>query len=185
MGPDDAGSSAYRTRHSDVVRVNLVLPPPPPPAAYSVAVPRTAVPVTVTSSVISATALPVTRAMVSMREPAPTVSISSLSGPMPAPVIQPVFLASAPQPTVSVADDLWDWGESGANAGPALNTVLVDRPGPRISAVAPGTASYLPKNRTDWAPVGGSRNDRDKAGNRGGGDCSGTSRPRITVVSSG
>ena len=47
MGPDGASPTKYRTKPSDDVRVIPILPPPLPAAAYSVAVPRTVVPVTV------------------------------------------------------------------------------------------------------------------------------------------
>ena len=47
MGPDGAGPTGYRSRPSDDVMVAPVQPPPLPAAAYSVAVPRTVVPVTI------------------------------------------------------------------------------------------------------------------------------------------
>ena len=90
MGPDDAGPTGYRSRPSDDVKANSVLPSFLPPEAYSVAVPRTVVPITVPSPVVLTTALQVTRLSVPMRLPAPTVSTLSASGPVPAPVIQPV-----------------------------------------------------------------------------------------------
>ena len=85
-GPDGAGPTGYRTSPSDDVRVTPVLPPPLPAAVYSVAVPRTVVPLTVPSPVVLTTALPVTRSAVPMRAPAPTVSSSNPAGSMPAPV---------------------------------------------------------------------------------------------------
>ena len=129
MGPDSAKLLRYCTRPSDDVRVNPVLPPLLLFAAYSVAVPRTVVPVTAPSPVVLTTALPVLRSAVSMRVPALTVSSLSPSGPVPAPVIQPVPLASAPSAqhlTVIDADDPWDWGLSKANAGKASNTDRAD-----------------------------------------------------------
>ena len=113
MGPDGAGLTGYRRRPSDDVRVTPVLAPPLAAAAHSVAVPRTVVPVTVSSPVVLTTALSVTRPAVPVRVPASTVSSSSLAGPMPAPVIQPVSSATVPSTqhlAVSDADDQWDWG---------------------------------------------------------------------------
>ena len=120
VGPGGVGPTGARTRPSDDVMVIPVLPPPLPAAAYSVAVPRTVVPVTVPSPVVLTTALPVTHSVVSTRVPASTVSSSNPAGPKPAPAIQPVSSASAPSTqrlAVSDADDQWDWGVSGANAG--------------------------------------------------------------------
>ena len=149
MGPDDAGPLGYCTRLLNDVRVNSILPPFLRSAAYSVAVPRTVVPVTVPSRVVLTTTLPVTRSAVSMRVLALTVSTSSPLGLEPALVIQPVPSASAPSAphlTVSDADDSWNWGVSGANAGPARNTDRVDGIGTRIPA---GPAHYQPRDRTD------------------------------------
>ena len=128
------------------------------------------------------TALPVTRPAVAVRVLAPTVSSSSLAGPIPAPVMQPVSSASAP-PTqhlaASVADDQWDWGVSGANAGSARNTDWAVGTGARIPA---GPAHYQPKVQTDGDVVGGSRHDRDRELDRGNGVRDGTTRPRNVEV---
>ena len=127
MGPDGAGPTGYCSRPSDHVSVSPVLPPPLPAAAYTVAVPRTVIPVAVPSPVVLTSALPVTRSAVPVRVPVFTVSSSSLAGLMFAPVIQPVSSTSAPsiqRLAVFDADDQWDWGASGANAGSARNTDL-------------------------------------------------------------
>ena len=140
MGPDDAGLPGYRARPSADVKVHPVLPPPLSLAAYSVAVPRTAALTTAPSPVVLTSALPVTRAVVSMRVPAPTVSTSSVTGPGPVPVVQPVASAStpsAPHPAISDADDSWDLNVGGANGSSARITVRANGLGALVSAVAP------------------------------------------------
>ena len=181
-GSDGAGPTGHRTRPSDDVRVTPVLPPPLPAVAYSVAVPRTVVPVTVPSLVVLTTALPITRPAVPMRVPAATVSCSSLANPMPAPVIQVVSSASAPSTqhlAASDADDQWDWGVSGANAGSARNTNWAVGTGARIPA---WPAHYQPRVQTDWDAVGGGRHDSDQELDRGGGVRDRTTRRRNVEV---
>ena len=48
----------------------------------------------------------------------------------------------------------------------------------RAPAVNSGLTDYRPKDQTDWEGVVGSRHDRDRALDRGGGERKGTSRPR-------
>ena len=90
--------------------------------------------------------------------------------------------ASAPSTqhlAVSDADDQWDWGVSGANAGSARNTNWAMGTGAQIPA---GPANYQPRVQTDWDAVGGSRHDRDRELDRGGGVRDGTTRPRNVEV---